>query len=30
VKAPDFGIPAASTKRYYNINAPAIGIAYHF
>ena len=30
VKAPDFGIAAASTKRYYNINAPAIGIAYHF
>ena len=30
VKAPDFGISNADTKRYYNINAPAIGIAYHF
>ena len=30
VKAPDFGIAAASTNRYYNVNAPAIGIAYHF
>ena len=30
VKAPNFGITNADTKRYYNINAPAIGIAYHF
>jgi outer membrane immunogenic protein len=30
VKAPDFGITNADTKRYYNISAPAIGIAYHF
>ena len=30
VKAPNFGIANADTKRYYNINAPAIGIAYHF
>jgi outer membrane immunogenic protein len=30
VKAPDFGITASDTKRYYNINLPAIGIAYHF
>ena len=30
VKAPNFGVANADTKRYYNINAPAIGIAYHF
>jgi outer membrane immunogenic protein len=30
VKAPNFGIPNFDTKRYYNISAPAIGIAYHF
>jgi opacity protein-like surface antigen len=30
VKAPDFGFSNFDTKRYYNISAPAIGIAYHF
>jgi len=30
VKAPNFGIANADTKRYYNINNPVIGIAYHF
>jgi outer membrane immunogenic protein len=30
VKAPDFGFGSFDTKRYYNISAPAIGIAYHF
>ena len=30
MKAPNFGFPQFDTKRYYNINAPAIGIAYHF
>jgi outer membrane immunogenic protein len=30
VKAPNFGFAPFDTKRYYNINAPAVGIAYHF
>jgi outer membrane immunogenic protein len=30
IKAPDFGFTNFDTKRYYNISAPAIGIAYHF
>jgi len=30
VKAPNFGFATFDTKRYYNISAPAIGIAYHF
>jgi outer membrane immunogenic protein len=30
VKAPNFGFSDFDTKRYYNISAPAIGIAYHF
>lgn len=30
VKAPSFGFSDFDTKRYMNINAPAIGIAYHF
>jgi hypothetical protein len=30
MKAPNFGFPQFDTKRYYNVNVPAIGIAYHF
>ncbi len=30
VKAPNFGFSDFDTKRYYNISAPAVGIAYHF
>lgn len=30
VKAPNFGFSDFSTNRYYNISAPAVGIAYHF
>jgi opacity protein-like surface antigen len=30
IKAPNFGFSQFDTKRYYNISAPAIGIAYHF
>ena len=30
MKAPDFGFAQFDTKRYYNVNVPAIGIAYHF
>lgn len=30
VKAPSFGYSDSDTKRYYNISAPAVGIAYHF
>jgi opacity protein-like surface antigen len=30
MKAPNFGFAQFDTKRYYNINVPAIGIAYHF
>lgn len=29
-KAPDFGVSAFKTNRYYVISIPAIGIAYHF
>lgn len=30
VKSPNFGASNLSTNRYYNINNPVIGIAYHF
>ena len=30
VKAPNFGFGPFDTKRYMNISAPAIGVAYHF
>jgi opacity protein-like surface antigen len=30
VKAPNFGLEQYRTNRYYNINNPVIGIAYHF
>jgi outer membrane immunogenic protein len=30
VKAPNFGLEQYRTNRYYNINNPTIGIAYHF
>jgi opacity protein-like surface antigen len=30
MKAPNFGLDQYRTNRYYNINNPVIGIAYHF
>jgi outer membrane immunogenic protein len=30
VKTPNFGVSNLSTNRYYNINNPVIGVAYHF
>jgi outer membrane immunogenic protein len=30
VKAPDLGLDQYRTNRYYNINNPVIGVAYHF
>jgi outer membrane immunogenic protein len=30
VKAPNFGLEQYRTNRYYNINNPTIGVAYHF
>lgn len=30
VKAPNFGVENIRTNRYYNLNNPVIGIAYHF
>lgn len=30
LKAPDFGISAFSTNRYYVLSTPSIGVAYHF
>lgn len=30
LKAPDFGISAFTTNRYYVISTPSIGLAYHF
>jgi len=30
LKAPDFGVAAFKTNRYYVMSTPAIGIAYHF
>jgi outer membrane immunogenic protein len=30
MKAPNFGIADLRTNRYYNINNPVIGLAYHF
>lgn len=30
LKAPDFGVAAFKTNRYYVLSTPAIGIAYHF
>jgi opacity protein-like surface antigen len=30
VKAPNFGLDQYRTNRYYNINNPVIGLAYHF
>lgn len=30
VKAPNFGVDTVKTNRYYNLNNPVIGIAYHF
>jgi len=29
-KVPNFGVPIFTTNRYYNINNPVIGVAYHF
>ena len=29
-KVPNFGVSIFSTNRYYNINNPVIGVAYHF
>ena len=30
VKAPNFGLTDYRTNRYYNVNNPTIGVAYHF
>jgi outer membrane immunogenic protein len=30
LKAPDFGISALTTNRYYVVSTPSIGVAYHF
>jgi hypothetical protein len=30
LKAPDFGIQALTTNRYYVVSTPSIGLAYHF
>ena len=29
-KVPNFGYSPLTTNRYYNINNPVIGVAYHF
>lgn len=30
IKAPNFGLDNLKTNRYYNLNNPVIGVAYHF